>query len=48
MVDSNGMKRQAERNRMKWVAIALGIAAIVGLVILIAANTGGGTGGGIY
>lgn len=45
MVDRNGTKRQAQRSWGKWLAIGLGIAVVVGLVILIVADAGGGTGG---
>ncbi len=47
MDSSSGVQRRSGWSWKVWVGIVVGLAAIAGLVVLIAANAGGGS-GGIY
>lgn len=47
MDNPSGMQRRIGRGWKWWVGIALALAVVAGLVVLIAMNAGGGT-GGIY
>jgi hypothetical protein len=46
MDDSSGMQRRSGWTWKVWVGILVGLAVVVGLVVLIA--SGGGGSGGIY
>ena len=45
MDDSSGINRWAERNWKMWLGVGLALAVGAVLVVLIAANSGGGSGG---
>jgi hypothetical protein len=44
MDQSSGMQRRGGWTRKVWVAIVVGLAVVAGLVVLVAANAGDGSG----
>jgi hypothetical protein len=41
--DSSGINRWAQRNWKMWLGVGLALAVVAVLVVLIAANSGGGS-----